>query len=144
MDSVLGDNGQESTIRRGEDLLNVAINRYSQNLRVINQKYSGPLNPLARPASTYSVRQHLFVLLVLGLPFGVCSCAFLLPGLLLPLILQSREVGPANLIVDDGKDFVAALSDRSCRSAGGRRPGSFLNALRWARHLGAGEEACTG
>lgn len=73
MDSVLGDNGQESAIRRGEDLLNVGINRYSQKLRVVNQKYSGALNPLTLPASTYSVRRHLCVLLVLGLPFGVCS-----------------------------------------------------------------------
>lgn len=130
MDSMLGDNGEEGAIRRRKDLLDEAINRHGQNLRIVSRKRHFPLKLFSdHSTSTYPVRRELSAMrLLLGLPGGV----LLLSGLLLPLVFQSREVGPADFIVHHDKDFIASLRERSCRSGGTASLGSFLEALRRA------------
>lgn len=69
---------------------------------------------------------------------------FILPGLLLPLILEARKVGPANFIVDHDEDLTTPLCDRAGSTAVGGGLGFSLQLLRRALVGVAREEAGTG
>lgn len=71
---------------------------------------------------------------------GLTGRALLLSNLVLPLVFQSRKVGPANFVIDHSKDLIASSRDRSSCATRWFLVCSGLRILRRAFCGAAGEQ----